>query len=471
MSSALLRQPTSATTFATSTPSIPLTAADAELVKQAQRLGKADSLREFGYLVVNSLCNQLRCEQIGMGVVRDRAVEVIALSGCTDVKSCSPGVFDMRQAMEECLDRREVIAYPEIGGINTLPLHKQWSISSGNAQVCSLPLTLDEKLVGILSFRQTSGTAYSEETISQIHSNIRPFGALLSLIERANRPLRLHLRIATREWVRRRSNRVSITLFATFLLFALWFCFGQVCFRPLCSSLVVPAELRNVTAPFESRLDGVYVRAGSQVSGGDILVEFDTTSLKLKLEGLRAEIAQNKVRERAAIEAGDATVAALQQASRRVLIAEQRSIERLIDGAVVVAPADGTIIRCSLEKKLGQVFAQGDPVLQFAPDSGWFLDIRIPESVAVHIEPGQAGAFASTARPNDKVEFNIEQVDGSASIIDGKNVFVARANLKGAPKWLRSGMNGFAQIDTVSKPVWWVALHRVLDWTRMRFWL
>ena len=142
-----------------------------------------------------------------------------------------------------------------------------------------------------------------------------------------------------------------------------------------------------------------------------------------------------------------------------------------VASATVVAPADGTIIDSRVEKKMGQVMAQGDPLLEFAPESGWKLLIFVPEAAAIYVDSQQEGGFASAAKPHVKVPFAIEQMDGSAEVIEEDNVFVARAVLQSSPSWMRSGMRGVARIDTVRKPVWWVVAHNVLDWTRLRFWI
>jgi len=49
-------------------------------------------------------------------------------------------------------------------------------------------------------------------------------------------------------------------------------------------------------------------------------------------------------------------------------------------------------------------------------------------------------------------------------------VFLAKAELNADAQWLKSGMQGFARVKTVSKPVWWVSLHRVIDYARINFW-
>ena len=57
------------------------------------------------------------------------------------------------------------------------------------------------------------------------------------------------------------------------------------------------------------------------------------------------------------------------------------------------------VIQSHVEKKLGQVFALGDPVLQFAPNDGWRLRIHVPEGAAIDVARLQQGTFASKARP------------------------------------------------------------------------
>ena len=122
-------------------------------------------------------------------------------------------------------------------------------------------------------------------------------------------------------------------------------------------------------------------------------------------------------------------------------------------------------------ERLGQVFAQGDPILEFAPHGGWQLRVLVPESAATDVTPQQIGTFVAAARPSHGLPIQLRQLDGAAQVVEGRNVFVARAKVKSAPSWLRSGMRGVAKVKTVPKPIWWVTFHGVIDWTRLRFWL
>jgi hypothetical protein len=54
---------------------------------------------------------------------------------------------------------------------------------------------------------------------------------------------------------------------------------------------------------------------------------------------------------------------------------------------------------------------------------------------------------------------------------NGKNVFIAEATVEDNPAWMRAGMEGVARIDAGTRRVWWVALHRMIDYLRLTFWL
>jgi len=50
-------------------------------------------------------------------------------------------------------------------------------------------------------------------------------------------------------------------------------------------------------------------------------------------------------------------------------------------------------------------------------------------------------------------------------------VFIAEAELNETGDWLKPGMEGIARVDFGSKPVWWLASHRVVNYFRTNYWL
>jgi hypothetical protein len=87
------------------------------------------------------------------------------------------------------------------------------------------------------------------------------------------------------------------------------------------------------------------------------------------------------------------------------------------------------------------------------------------------VAAGQAGLFAGFARPNQQVAFHVDRVLESAQVVDGRNVILAEADVEPQAEWLRPGMEGVARVQIGSRRIWWVALHRAMDYLRLNFWL
>lgn len=451
----------------------------AAAIAESSALAKASqfhSTKEFGFSIVNSLCSQVKAEQVAFGVEKNGRIAVEAISGFPDFKANSPGVAIVRQAMEECLDHESflVAQQEQLEEIPALPIHRQWSVESSNSCVCSIPLRQGEQITGVLSIRRPANRPFRKEEIAQLLQLLSPYGAAIRVVDKANRTVGTQLKTAVGESARKNlgkgaiGRKVALCALAAGLL---WFLFGSLTYRPICRTRVTAADLRHFSAPFDGKLQNVYVRPGQQVTQGDVLAEFDTVDLRLELNSLVRQISSAQVEVRQAIGDGDLSVAALAKSRVDVLQTQTAAVEKRIRDAQLVAPADGTVVLSDLEQRIGQVFPQGEELLQFAPEGDWLLEIEIPDDIVSYVAAEQTGTFAAASHPTEKQSFTIQNIDGAATMIEDRNVFVATAPLETRPEWIRTGMEGTARVETVNRPVWWVAMHRVVDWARMNFWL
>lgn len=440
------------------------------------RTAQFRSTREFGYSIVNSLSPQLGAEQAAFGVVNNGRVQVEAISAFADFKASSPGVQMIRQAMEECLDHGEgtVAQQQEIEGVTVLPIHRQWSAENRNSCVCSIPLRDGQTISGVISIRRPADRPFAQEELAKLQQMLAPYGGAIRVIEKANRSMATQVKTAVTDSARQNLGKGKmgrkVALIA--LLVGLgWFLFGSLTYRPICRTRVTASDLRHFSAPYDGKLKAVHVKPGSKVSEGDLLVEFDTDDLMLQLNGIERELTSTQVELRQSIEAGELSAAALARARLNVLVTQARAIEKQISEAKIVAPTDGTVVLSDLEQRIGQVFPQGEEILQLAPAGDWMLEIEIPDDVISYVKAEQQGTFVAASQPTDAQEFKIEHVDGAAEMVEERNVFIATAPLQNRPEWMLTGMEGTARVETERRPVWWVALHRVVDWARMNFWL
>ena len=459
-----------ATTEPSSPPPAPAGVANAKAIAETAHFESPD---EFAYSLVNQLSAQLKAETVALGMENRGRMNVLAVSGVSELKAKTPGVTRFTQLMEECLDRNEPVVgqSAQTEELTALPIHRQHSTESQNASICSIPLMYGEQVGGVVTIQRSADLPFKPEEISHLAKALAPYGNALKVLESANRSLPRHFMDSGRSAIRR--NLVGWRLLCLTLVGALiaWVCLGTLTYRPLCQTRIVAAGLRHFSAPFGGKLKQVPVSPGQFVRRGQVLAVFDTTDLRLQLNSLRRNIQAKEIEKTYAIDNDDLPKAALHRAEIAALRARLDAVEQQIREAKITAPVDGNVVLSDLPQRVGQVFQQGDRLLQVAPQGDWMLEIQVPDDVISYVAPKQSGSFATLALPTHRQPFEIEHIDAAAQVIDDENVFVARARLTNRPDWMRSGMEGTAQIEAVDRPVWWVCFHTAIDWVQTNFWL
>ena len=82
---------------------------DAASIRAMVRAASYETFHHMAFALANRLKERFGCEQASVGSVRRRRVHVAAISGMDDLHPRTPGTIRIRQAMEECLDRRGVV--------------------------------------------------------------------------------------------------------------------------------------------------------------------------------------------------------------------------------------------------------------------------------------------------------------------------------------------------------------------------
>jgi len=158
-------------------------------------------------------------------------------------------------------------------------------------------------------------------------------------------------------------------------------------------------------------------------------------------------------------------------ADRQLVRARLDIINRKIDQASLIAPFDGIVVAGDLRKRVGSVLARGDPLFEVAPLDRITLQMYVPESVSADVSVGLSGTFATYARPEQARDITVARVLGEAQIRENRSVFVAEADIATPGHWIRPGMEGLAKIRVGPRRACWVALHKIVDYLRMKLWL
>ncbi|QDV57588.1 HlyD family efflux transporter periplasmic adaptor subunit [Rosistilla oblonga] len=451
------------------------THSNADWARVLSRVAKMGDRHEFAITLVNTLADRFVCGKAGLGLIRGKRVEVRAISGLSTLKQNSPGVADMRQVMEECFDQKT----PVFAGRHneheqrSLPIHRGWSEQTHSA-ILSVPIMLENEVLAVVTLSRAADKPFLDEDLESLTKLLEPFGPSLQLIEKSSRSIAEHVREegrgAVMPWLKPQSHARKAAMITAGLFFA-WFLFGSLTYRPMCESALSPASILHMAAPIDSRIEQVLVSSGDRVTKDQVLVVLDSRELQLQRNQLLAQIASTEVAVGQAIADRKVGEAALAKADVRVLHSQLDSIENQIEQSVLRAPADGIVVAADLKKRIGEVLPQGEPLVTFAPGERWVVEIMVPDHVAPYVAQDQTGVFRAYSHPDQSIPFKIDWVGGAAQVVEGKNVFIAEAELQSQTDWMKAGMKGVGRIQAQRKAVWWVTMHGLVDYLHMKFWL
>lgn len=449
--------------------------------RSAQSLTKAsgyDNLRHFVFGVVNSLKSRTGCEQVALGLVHGASVKIECISGLDDVLPRSPGVREMQQAMEECLDAGRPIGWQRTGQpLETATptgqlLHKQWHQHVGGATVASLPLIHDGSTIAVASFRADTREHFSDEIIAEWAGLLAPLAPVLLVLQRAERGITRHIADRVREtWqaVRAAPRFRKCTYLA--LLPALgWLIFGRTMYVVTVPCEIIPAEERRIAAPFEGTLLRTLALPGEQVQMGQLLAEFDTRELSMQRDKLAAQLRSAELELTAALQKQDTVAAGMTGALAETYRAEMELVDYRLNRARIVSPADGVILEGDLRRRVGEVVPLGEPLFSLAANNRCAVELHAPEHAAAMLKAGQFGVFTTLAQPDEQGHLRLRNVEPLAQVVGTNNVFRAEAEVDACPDWVRVGMTGVARVETERRPVWWALLHRTIDAVRLQWW-
>ncbi|MEE9296906.1 MAG: HlyD family efflux transporter periplasmic adaptor subunit [Phycisphaerae bacterium] len=446
---------------------------------------------ELAFAMTNNLRNKIGAEQVALGLVSHRRVNILSVSGLDSVATRSQGIRHLRAAMEECLDvDQPIVCQAESSWSCEIYssghwLHKQWHASAKGAAVASIPLHAEGRVAAVLSFRRRADETVTSELIEEIRKRAEPFAPSLLLIRDANRGLWQHAVDSAGNAVRAitKPGRVTARVIAVLtVIAACWFAFGSMTYELTVPCRIVAAQSRHATAPFDGVLEFVAVVEGDRVVSGQTLCRFDRRPLEQARAEIIAEIAVLEREKDRALAGASPVDFQLALANQKLARTRLNSLEARMDRATVVSPLDGVVIAGDLRQKVGAVLVKGEPLFEIAPLSSCILQLQIPQRDVDDVAQNMSGEFAVHARPEQAQPMHIIRVKPSAEVTGQKTVYVAEAvmdlnredpslALTALREWMRPGMEGVAKVQVGRRPVWWVAFHRMIDYLRMNVWL
>jgi putative peptide zinc metalloprotease protein len=158
------------------------------------------------------------------------------------------------------------------------------------------------------------------------------------------------------------------------------------------------------------------------------------------------------------------------RAKKQRFIEERDFFQKKIDRSTLYMPMDGTIVTLHLKQKEGKFLGQGEPFALVEDASQMRAEIRIPESDAGFVETGAKVIVRTKTFPDKKFTGVVQQVDVDVTDEAYGNVVTAVAMLENPDGRLKSGMTGYAKIESESLPVWQVFTRPIWRFIQVEIW-
>jgi len=168
---------------------------------------------------------------------------------------------------------------------------------------------------------------------------------------------------------------------------------------------------------------------------------------------------------------GQPATAQLALANQRLSRARLEMIERRLELATLRSPLDGIVVTGDLRKRIGSVVSMGEPLFEVSPMGDWTLELEVPESAERRDDAGAVGVFASDAPAGGEPRVPCDP--GAAAGAGARGEERLRGG-GGDPRRCglgAAGHEGVAKVRIGPRRVWWVVLHRAIDYVRLKLWL
>ncbi len=432
-----------------------------ELLDQAQR---GSSARAMGSLLCDEMRRRFGCTRVSIGMIRGDQLKVMSVSGADDLDRHAPTVEALESAMEEtALQDAEVLFPPsaslerEPGSRRVTHEHARLSEAYGPSSIVSLPLRIDDDIVGVLVLERDASDPFPDAVLP-----------LLRLVAEFVGPAVYTRRLADRrtpEVVRddfldlgagivgpRHTGKKLIALAAIVI-------FVVLAALPIPAnvkgSMEIRAEVgRAIVPPYAGYLKSFDARPGDKVTKGQIVARMETRDLEMSLLQQDESLTTLQTQRDNALARGELAEARKHEAEMEETQAHIDLINERISLSELRSPIDGIISRGDLEKLVGAPVDASKALFEVV-GSGVHVMIEVGERDAGRVAVGQSGTISSRARPGRQISVTVDRVNPVAQPREGANVFVIEATLEETPDWLRPGMTGTARLnDGWSTPLW-----------------
>lgn len=434
-----------------------------------------DKFQQAAMAFVTKLATTLDCEQVSLGFLKGKQIQVCALSHSAGFGEKMNLVRAIGLAMDEAVDQRAVIVHPLPADVPPLAAiaHNELSTQTGSGVICTVPIIKRGKPLGALMCERSGEKSFDDQTIELIKTFAGLVGPVLMIKKKEERSSWIKLWDAFVSQVKSYigPDHPGLKLATGAVLIAMiFFVFAQGDHKVRATTVLEGVVQRAITAPYSGYVAEALVRPGDVVRQGDFLCKLDERDLvleRLKWVTQREQVLRQLSEAMAKHERAQIMIA---QAKAEQSDAQIGLLDEQIARSRIVAPFEGIVTSGDLSQSLGSPVERGQVLFEIAPLKGYRVIIQVDETDIGYIAMGQKGELALPSLPGKVLPFTVNRVTPVSTAKEGRNYFRVEAQLGQTAPQLRPGMEGVGKITVERRRLVWIWTHDAIEWVRLKIW-
>ncbi len=425
---------------------------------------------------VTETATRLQCDRVSLGIVTNGRVEVTALSHSATFSQKTTLVGAIAGAMEEAFDQRQTVVVPPLPTTATQirRAHDELARQFNSVALCSVPLTDDGRVVGVLTLERGAEQPFDRGTLDVLEALAAVLGPILDLKRRDARWLGGKAWEALRGQVAKLvgPRHVGFKLVVLGLAGLAAFLFlATGLYRVTAKTVLEGSVQQAAVAPFQGFLETAPIRAGDVVQAGQVLATLQDHDLKLERLRWQSQRDQLVKEYRQVMADRDAAkveikAAELAQAEAQLALASDK-----LSRTKITAPFAGVVVTGDWSQRLGTPVEEGQVLFEVAPLDGYRLVLQVDDRDIAAVKIGQTGTLLLSSLPEEEMPFTVMQLTPVSTAKEGRNYFRVEASFAKPPsERLRPAMEGVGKIAVNDRPLVWIWTHEVVGWVRLKLW-
>ena len=420
------------------------------------------------------LATRFGCDRVSVGFLKGRHVKVHALSHSAQFKKQMNLIRAIGAAMDESVDQNSILIYPDSEGNEVLRAHAALAQQQGEGTVCTVPfLDADGKGYGALTLERSADKPFDPNDV-ELFESLSALAAPILDEKRENdqlliKKIGISLKAQLEKLTGPRYMAFKL-LTAAVLLVAVLLSVVTMEYRVSAKTTIEGQVQRAVVAPFDGYIVEASIRAGDIVKQGQVMCSMDERDLRLELVKWESQRAQFERQHREAMAMRN--LAAMRIVGEQVnqAAAQVALLNEQISRAKITAPFAGVVVTGDLSQLLGSPVERGKMLFEVAPLENYRLRIQVSEQDIAWIKIGQKGHMLLNSLPELMFPVTVAKITPVSTALEGSSYFLVEATVQEVSERLRPGMEGISKIEIGKRSLFWILMHDLIDWIRLRLW-